>query len=338
MKKRILLTGASGTVGREVLKQLLDLKDRFDVSVFDLKTPKSIRLFSSFGNGFHVFYGDISDPNGTIEAVRNQDAVIHLAALIPPAADVNKPLAEKINVYGTLHLVNNLEKFSPNAFFVYSSSVAVYGDRLENSQIRVTDKLKPSMGDYYAETKIRAESIIRKSKLQWAIFRLSAIMGAGNHKISGLMFHMPLNTPMEITTPEDTARAFVNSLDKQPELVGKIFNLGGGDKNRILYRNFLQKSFDIYGLGKLNFPEYAFAQKNFHCGYYADGDVLEDILHFRKDTLDTYFKKVKDGITPLQRFFAKLVRTAVKKNLLLKSEPYNAFRKNDTGQLKRYFG
>nr|WP_284046823.1 hypothetical protein [Gelidibacter japonicus] len=38
-KKNILLTGASGTVGFEALKQLIE-KDRYTISVFDKKTKR----------------------------------------------------------------------------------------------------------------------------------------------------------------------------------------------------------------------------------------------------------------------------------------------------------
>ncbi|MDO5665770.1 MAG: NAD(P)-dependent oxidoreductase [Bacteroidia bacterium] len=337
MKLKILLTGASGSVGYEVLKQLISQRNRFEITVFDLKTPKSEKLLKKFKNDIRLFYGDITDPDATTEASKNQDFIIHLAALIPPAAYENKTLTEKINVGGTKNLITNLEKYSPNAFFAYSSSVATYGDRLKDPYIKVTDPLKPSLGDYYAETKIMAEDIIRSSKLRWTIFRLSAIMGAGNHKISGLMFLMPLETPVEITTPEDTARAFVNAIDHQEELLRKTFNLGGGEKNRIIYTNLLQKSFDIYGLGKLNFPEGAFAKRNYHCAYYADSDDLENILHFRRDTIDTYFRKVEASVPSFQRFFTQLVSGMVKKSLLKKSEPYAAYKSGDKEKMKYYF-
>lgn len=151
------------------------------------------------------------------------------------------------------------------------------------------------------------------------------------------MFLMPLETPVEITTPEDTARAFVNGINHQPELEGKIFNLGGGEKNRILYRDLLAKSFHIYGLGKLNFPEHAFADYNYHCAYYADSDDLENIVHFRRDTITTYFEKVKASVPGIQRFFTQLVKSLIKKSLLKKSEPWKAYQSGDKEKMRLYF-
>lgn len=337
MKKTILLTGASGTVGFEALKQLFQKREQYEISVFDRKSEAAQKLLEPYKNDIHIFYGDISNPTDSVEASKNQDFVIHLAALIPPAADKNTELAKKVNIEGTRNLILNLEKHSPDAFFTYSSSVSVYGDRLENPNIKVNDPLKPSLGDFYAVTKVKAEEIIQNSQLRWAIFRLSAIMGADNHKVSPLMFHMPLETPIEITSPEDTARAFVNSIEYEDELSNRIFNLGGGIKNRILYRDLLSRSFEIFGLGKLDFPENSFAKRNFHCGYYEDGDILEDIIHFRKDTIKTYFEKVKAGVKPFQRFFTRPVAWIAKRVLLSKSEPYAAFQEKDLEKMRYYF-
>ncbi|HHH53895.1 MAG TPA: NAD(P)-dependent oxidoreductase, partial [Bacteroidetes bacterium] len=266
---------------------------------------------------------------------RNKDFVIHLAAIIPPLADKKPALSWKVNVEGTRNLIKGIEKYSTNAFLLYSSSISVYGDRLKNPWIKVSDPLRPSEGDEYAKNKIEAEKIIQNSKLDWTIFRLTAIMGG--HQISELMFHMPLETPLEIATPEDTARAFVHALNKRKQLSKKIFNLGGGEKCRIIYKDFLKRSFEISGLGKLNFPHKTFAEKNFHCGYYADGDELENILHFRKDTIDTYFEKQKKKTNTIQKFLTGIFKKPILKHLKNKSEPLKAFLSKNNYLIQRFF-
>lgn len=334
MKKRILLTGASGTVGYEVLKQLIE-KDIYEVTVFDVENKISKKKFSALPQKFEIVFGDITNEADVEKVSKNKDVVIHLAAIIPPLADENPALAEKVNVKGSELLIKNIEKHSPNAFFIYSSSISVYGDRLKNPDIKIGDTLLPSEGDEYAKTKIKTEEILQNSKLRWSIFRLAAIMG--NHKISKLMFHMPLETSVEICTPEDTGRAFVHAIEKENELQNKIFNLGGGEQCRLKYRDLLTKSFEIFGMGKLNFPDKAFAEKNFHCGNYVDGNNLEEILHFRKDNLQDYFKKVESGVNPFVKIITKLVNPMVKKKLLKVSEPYEAYQKKDTTMMKRFF-
>lgn len=333
---KIILTGGSGAVGQNVLNQLCENKD-LQIIAFDQKNKRTEKFYEDYSDKVTVHYGDISKREDLIGMAKDVDFVIHLAAIIPPLADQKPDLAFKVNVQGTKNLISVIEEHSKDAFFLYASSVSVYGDRLDDPMIKVGDPLQPSVGDEYAKTKIQAENALQNSKLDWSIFRLSAIMGTDNHKISGLMFHMPLATSMEITTPEDTGRAFVNAIDKKTDLSKRIFNLGGGEECRISYHDFLSKSFEIFGMGELNFPKNAFANHNFHCGFYADGDDLEEIIHFRKDTITSYFEKVKASVSPMKRFAAKVFNWSVKKHLVRQSDPLKAIKGWDRKGVARYF-
>ncbi len=333
---RILLTGGSGTVGREVLN-ILTQNHQNEIVAFDVNTRQSRAIYKKHLDKINVIYGDITKAGAIEKACENIDFVIHLAAIIPPLADEKPELTYRVNTIGTQNLISALEKKSPKAFLLFSSSVSVYGDRLEDYEIKVGDKLQASEGDKYAETKIKAEELIKKSKLNWSIFRLSAIIGIGNHKISGLMFHMPLQTKMEITTPKDTARAFVNSIGKEAELNHKIFNLGGGESCRLTFEDFLKKNFEIMGLGNMSIPPKAFAEKSFHCGYYVDGNNLEEILHFQKATLESHFSELKSSVSKLQYVATRLLSFPIQKYLTMLSEPLEAIKKKDELLIKRFF-
>ena len=69
-KKSILITGGSGFIGSH-LSQLL--KDTYDVSVFDIKTPL---------NNVKFIQGTIEDKEQILNAVKDQDIIIHLAASV----------------------------------------------------------------------------------------------------------------------------------------------------------------------------------------------------------------------------------------------------------------
>lgn len=335
IRKKILVTGASGTVGIEVVKQLYKLKNTFDITVFDIKSKKSIKKFQPFKNKITIVYGNITNDNDLLQICQDNDVVIHLAAIIPPLADDNPSLSYQVNVLGTQNLIRLLELYSPNAFLLYSSSISVYGDRLHTPMIKRDDPLLPSEGDEYAKTKLLAEKSIQNSKLDWSIFRLAAIMGG--HKVSKLMFHQPLQTSLEIASPKDTARAFVNAISQQEQLSKSIFNLGGGEKCRISYEDFLSKSFQIYGLGKLNFVPKTFADKNFHCGFYEDGYLLNDILNFRKDDLISYFEQEEKNISAVLKIMASIFKTPIKKYLQNQSEPLKAYQEKDNIMMEHYF-
>ena len=333
-KKNVLLTGASGTIGTEIMKQLAQ-SDNVRLTVFDIKNARTKKLFAPYERTVDIIWGNISNAEDLKNIPQNLDVVIHLAAIIPPLSDEKPELSRKVNITGTQNLIQQLEKTSPNAFLLYSSSIAVYGDHVQNPFISVHEPLNAGKDDIYAQSKIECEKLIQRCGLDWSVFRLTAIMK--NHKISKLMFHMPLSTIMEICTPPDTARAFVQAIGHRNELTGKVFNLGGGKSCYITYREFLNRSFQIYGLGKADFPEHAFAERNFHCGMYVDGDELENILHFRNDTIDTYFEDQKRSVNQAVRFLSTMLRVFIKQGLLLQSEPLKAFKSKNESQMSRFF-
>lgn len=335
--KKILITGATGAVGSAVLKQLYSLRKVYNITVLVRMSRKTKKLLKQY-KGINIIYGDLCNYNDVAVACTGQDYVIHLAAVIPPRAEYFPEEANKVNVGGTRNIVRALEDHAPNAFLLYSSSVAIYGDRLKSPEILTSDPLESTPWDAYGNSKIEAEKIIQNSNLNWTIYRLSAIMGIGNHKISKIMFHMPLETIMEITTVRDTARAFVNSIGKEKQLSNKVFNLGGGESCRISYLEFMTRAFDCYGMGPVNFPKYAFALQNYHCGSYKDGHLLEEIIHFRNDTVDTYFIRFGGAVPKIQRLLTKLVNRPVKWGLLMSSEPYRAHKKRDRVMIDRFFG
>lgn len=142
---------------------------------------------------------------------------------------------------------------------------------------------------------------------------------------------------MEIITPEDTARAFIHAIDKQEAISKRVFNLGVRESCRISYEDYLSRSFDVFGLGEVDFKQHSFAEKNFHCGYYAVGDELNDILDFRRDDLDDYFDREEKKVSPIKSFFASLFRKPILAHFQKLSEPLTAHKDKDEKMISRYF-
>ena len=336
MPYNVLLTGASGGIGFEVFQQLLNT-EKCNLAIFIRNSRKNKKRFKAYVEQVKIIYGDLSNEESLKQICEPYDTVIHLAAIIPPIAYKSELKTNEVNFLGTQLLIRHLENYCPKAFFMFSSSVAIYGDRLKNPEIRVSDPLHNDDEDFYVQSKIKAEKAVRNSRLDWTIFRLTAILGVNNHKITGLMFHMPLETPMEITTPSDAARAFVNGLERKKILSKKIFNLGGGKSFRTSYRELLEENFKINGLGKLNFPEKTFAEKNFHCGYMMDSDELEDILQYRKHTLSDYYHLNREAVPIVRKFLAIPFRGLIKFFLRQMSEPLRASKSNVIKERERFF-
>ena len=330
---KILLTGAAGSVGYETLKQLVD--KNYEITVLELENKRTKKRLKPFLEKIKIIYGSINDFTLVKQAVKNQDVVIHLAAIIPPLADKKPELTRQVNFYGTKNIVEAIRSQEKKPFLIYSSSVSVYGDRLENYWIKVTDPLLPSEGDYYAHTKIACEKLIQEADIPYTIFRLTGIMG--HPATDPLMFHMPLDTKLEIASTIDTGTAFANAVEHLSELKGKIFNLSGGENCRTTYRDFIANMFKIYGLNIHYLKDVAFATHNFHCGYFKDSDKLNTILNFQYDTLESYYLRVKKETKGIIRFFSKIFSRPIVFFLTRKSEPLEAKKKNNKNLIKRFF-
>lgn len=236
--------------------------------------------------------------------VNGKDAVIHLAAIIPPLSEKNPELTYSVNFNGTKNIVDAIKKVNKECFLLFSSSISIYGDRLKNYNIKVNDSLTPVEHDYCAIVKKETERYIEESNINYSIFRLTGIMDIP--KPNPLMFHMPLATKLEIATAKDTGIAFSNALNYKNKLNKNIYNLGGGLLCRTTYKDFLKESFKRMGLDYKYLNESYFAKSGFHCGYYIDGDKLNNIINFQKDTLEDYYNYMEKNISFIQKIITKL--------------------------------
>ncbi len=340
-RKKILVTGAAGAVGREVIAELARASGHLEIRALDLPGRTSHRILKPYRNRIEFIPGSIEDSETVARAVKGVDIVIHLAAIIPPLADENPDLAGRVNVWGTHNVINAIKHHAPDAFLLYSSSVSVYGDRLKNPWISVGDELKPSEGDLYAGTKITAEQMIRKSGLKYSIFRFTGIMSPdqiNRGSMDPTLFHMPLDTSLEMATTRDCGFALARSIYHMNSLQGRIFNLGGGEACRIKYRELLRRTFDILGVEFSRLDEHAFATRNFHCGFYRDSDELEQILHFQRDSVETFLQWIQESLPIGKRLLVHLSRRRAIRFLMKQSEPLNAIRSGNEILINRFFG
>jgi len=148
---------------------------------------------------------------------------------------------------------------------------------------------------------------------------------------------MPLDTRLEMATTRDTAYALVEALEHATELQGRTFNLGGGEKCRVTYRDLLQGCFAAAGLSDMDFPAEAFADHNFHCGYFLDSAELEQILHFQRDSFEDYLDADAQHVPPRRRWLATARRRPIRRYLFQKPDPYQAVRRRDRKLTGRFF-
>jgi UDP-glucuronate 4-epimerase len=132
--RKVLLTGGAGFVGSHVAEALLSRGNSLAIldNLDDFYPParKKANLEEVRRKGsFEFFASDICDTSSLREvfAAFRPSAVIHLAARAGVRPSIEQPaLYERVNVFGTLQLLDLAKKFGVEKF-VYGSSSSVYG-------------------------------------------------------------------------------------------------------------------------------------------------------------------------------------------------------------------
>lgn len=288
--KKILVTGAAGNIGFQVIKSLLT-ESKYQVTALDLKFKNSIKNFKKYGKRIEFVFGDINNEDLINELVQDKDIVIHLAAVSPPLANIKPELTELVNYQGSKIIIKAIKETNPKCFFLFASSSSVYGERTKDCWISIKDPIVEIDDNHYVKSKIDIERLIKKELKHYSIFRLAPTLI--DVKKDPNIFNMPLNAKLEMITKKDAAYAFTRAVDYIDELKGKTFNLGGGDSCRISYREFLIKLLEIYGLNYRYIKSLIIGENNYYCGFFKDSDDLEDLLKYRCDSLNDYYNQVK---------------------------------------------
>jgi UDP-glucose 4-epimerase len=150
----ILVTGGAGFIGSHLVRKLVE-KGK-DVTILDnLRFGRIENIGAYMGKvNFKLIEGDIRDRKAVRKAMKEVDAIVHLAALINVKESVIKPLeTHDVNVHGTLVLLDEAAKLGVKRF-LFASSTAVYGEG-NPLPLREDYPLKPISP--YAASKAAAE-------------------------------------------------------------------------------------------------------------------------------------------------------------------------------------
>ncbi len=324
---KVLLTGAFGNVGLSTIEELL--KKGYLIRIFEVFNKKNSHLAKNYSNpNIEIVWGDIRNYKMVEQVVEGMDVVLHVAGIIPPLADKLPEFAESVNVGGTSNIIKAIEKQQNKPKLVFTSSISVYGDRLQNPYIKLSDPLIPSKGDHYAEQKIKCEALIRESSLDFAIYRLSYITSLDKLQLDPIMYDVPLDTCLEICDTKDVGLALANAVESKG-IWGEILHIAGGKQCRTTYRKYLTKMLDLFGVGVMKLPKEAFATGNFHCGYMTT-KKSQNLLHFQRTTLKDYYNQVKEKVKG-QRFWGKLFQPIARFYVLSRSPYLKQKRRIDRG-------
>jgi NAD dependent epimerase/dehydratase len=240
---RVLVTGAGGFIGSHLVEALVEAGAAVTAFVHYRSTGESgllSLLDARIQRSIRRVAGDLRDPDAVARAVKGQEVVFHLGALIAiPYSYVHPVDVVQTNVTGTLHALVAARDAGVQRF-VHTSTSEVYG----------TARLVPIDEDHalgvqspYAASKVAADALVaafhRSFRLPVVTVRpfncfgprqsgravIPTIVGQA---LYGHEIRLGSLTPTrDFTYVTDTVRGFLG-LARSGEAVGRTVNLGSG--------------------------------------------------------------------------------------------------------------
>ncbi|MEO6410736.1 MAG: NAD-dependent 4,6-dehydratase LegB [Burkholderiaceae bacterium] len=242
--KKILVTGADGFIGSHLTEALV--RAGHDVRAFVLYNS-----FNSWGwldrcvvdvkGRFEIFAGDVRDPNGVRTAMKDCDAVLHLAALIAIPYSYHSPdTYVDTNIKGTLNIVQAARDLGVSKV-VQTSTSEVYGTA---RFVPITEDHPLQGQSPYSASKIGADQIAMsfhasfgtpvallrpfntygpRQSARAVIPTIVTQIAAGARRIRLGAVH----PTRDFSHVADTVAGFIAALES-PRSIGEVINLGSG--------------------------------------------------------------------------------------------------------------
>jgi nucleoside-diphosphate-sugar epimerase/CBS domain-containing protein len=245
--KKVLVVGGAGYLGSVLCRKLLE-KGHF-VRVLDNLTYGDEGIKALYQHSkFEFIKGDMRDIQTVVDAVKNIDAVVHLAALVgDPASALDPEETIEINYLGTKMLAE-VCKYGQINRFLFASTCSVYGANPE-PDVRIKEGSQLNPVSLYAEMKLKSEQgllEITDENFSPTILRMATLYGLSPR----MRFDLVVNTLTIKALKEnkfsifggeqwrpnlhvsDAADAYIKCLEAPiDEVRAEIFNVGSNNEN-----------------------------------------------------------------------------------------------------------
>jgi len=194
----ILVTGGTGTVGRELVRQLYNNGDR--IIVYSRNEVAQVEMSRIYPDVEYII-GDVRDYKALKEACKGVEIIYHLAAIKHvPVCEKQPKEAIKTNVYGTMNVVKAANK--NGAFVVFMS----------------TDKAEAPTCVYGNTKAIAEKAVIGVMKARFRIVRSGNIFGSSGSVIPFFVKKIKEENCLSLTNG-DMTRFFISVKDLVENLI-----------------------------------------------------------------------------------------------------------------------
>ncbi|MEO1712617.1 MAG: nucleoside-diphosphate sugar epimerase/dehydratase, partial [Bacteroidota bacterium] len=287
--KAVLITGAAGSIGSELVRQVIQYHPKCLVLLDQAETPLyeielSLRSKYHFSN-FEIILGDVRN-QWSMQRIFDQhrpDVIYHAAAYKHVPMMENHP-SEAIltNVYGTKVLADLAQKYESKKFVLVSTDKAVNPSSVMGASKRIAEIYVQSLDRSLAQ---------EKKSPKFVTTRFGNVLGSNGSVIPLFKKQIRAGGPITITHPEMT-RYFMTI----PEACQLVMEAGAMGKGGEIFVFDMGKSIKILDLAKrmirLSGLELG---KDIHItftGLRPGEKLYEELLNQAETTLPTHHKKI----------------------------------------------
>jgi len=258
--RRILITGGAGFLGVNAAAHLIDRG--WHATVLDnlsrRGTERNLRwLVTKHPTQMTFIKEDIRNAGALADHVKDQDAILHLAAQVAVTTSLVDPDTHfDVNAKGTLNMLEATRKHNHDAPFIFASTNKVYG-KLDHKSGPCKETQPLDFHSPYGCSKGTADQYVRDYArcfhMNTVVLRQSCIYGAHQygtedqgwvaHFVHSILAERPLTIygdgtqVRDLLDARDLSALYETVIEKIAVTRGEVYNVGGGEPNQ---RNLLE--------------------------------------------------------------------------------------------------
>lgn len=236
----ILITGGLGYIGSGLIKFLLD--ENHNVTVIDKILYQNFDVLLNYlrDTRFNFIQADITNTELLRNSLKNQDLVVHLAAIVGyPACKKNQSFAEKTNYEATLNLAKLCDGKIP---IIYASSTSNYGTVTDEI---CTEETPLNPISVYGVTKADAEKFLLNDYKNTVCYRFATAFGAAPRlrldlMVNDFVYQAVRNKNLTVYEKNfkrtfihvyDICKSIVFAINNFKTMKSNAYNVGGDNMN-----------------------------------------------------------------------------------------------------------